>query len=309
MTDRELNRFSMYESVDDYVLQTLSVTKTIHMFTETHSAFHDCILQVRAKRVVQEVDKTGITARKNEMRADIIKKVLDILRKIEAFAVVGGNVQLEKEVHYNESQMKDTPDSILYDICMVIHEKAKENLEGLNSFGITEAVISDFKNNITNFGETIPKPRAGRVTNKGATSDLKEIFSKADKLLIKMDALVEVVRMTEPEFYKNYKNSRIVVETGKGYLALKASAVESGTKEPVKGVQFHFENTDPVLKAAGGNGTIVKKTHKKGKFYIKSIEKGVWNVIVTKVGYKKQVLTVNVPDGEMAELVVEMEKL
>lgn len=308
MTDREVNRYAMYGSVDDGLLQNVSIINTIPGFPEIHGEFHNCILQIQTTRGVQELDKTGITARKNVMRTNLINEVLDILRKIEAFAVVAGNIQLQKEVHYNESQMKDTPDSILYDICMVILAKAKENLEALKIYGVTEAVISALGNNVAAFGQTMPKPRAGRIVNKGATSGLKEIFGIADKLLLKMDALVEVVRSTQPEFYKNYKNSRIVVETGKGYLALKASVIEAGTGEPVKGVEFCFENSDPAFKAQGGNGTIVKKTHKKGQFYIKSIEEGVWSVVVSKVGYKEQVITVNVSDGEMTEVVVEMER-
>jgi len=307
MTDREEHRFSMYLTVDDLLLQNTSITNPLPNFPAISGEFHGCIQKITSVRGTQELDKTGITAKKNLLRDELIQKLLDILRKIEAYAVVSANIQLEHEVHYTESSLKYTGDSILMDICLVIHERAKTNLEALNTYGITDTVLTAFLNDITNFALTIPKPRAGRVEKKGATASLKETFTEADNLLIKIDALIEVVRLTQPEFYKNYKNSRIIIDTGRR-IALKGAALEKTTGVPVKGVEFSFTNNDPAIKAINGNIVIVKKTHNKGRFYIKSIEKGTYTVTASKVGYKAKEVVVNVADGELADLIVEMER-
>jgi hypothetical protein len=53
---------------------------------------------------------------------------------------------------------------------------------------------------------------------------------------------------------------------------------------------------------------IVKKTAEKGGFNIKSIPAGMYNVTISKNGYKNLVETVAVSDGEQTELNVQLSK-
>jgi hypothetical protein len=59
---------------------------------------------------------------------------------------------------------------------------------------------------------------------------------------------------------------------------------------------------------AKGEKPLVKTTAAKGMFKVKSLPAGTYTATVVKPGFKEQVLTVTVSDGDMTELRVELEK-
>jgi hypothetical protein len=85
----------------------------------------------------------------------------------------------------------------------------------------------------------------------------------------------------------------------------------AGSNEPVKGVTFSFtpENSG-FMKAAGAETAkpIVKKSAEKGNFRT-NLPEGIYRVAVSKIGFKEQVLTLTVANGETTNLKVELEKL
>jgi hypothetical protein len=126
----------------------------------------------------------------------------------------------------------------------------------------------------------------------------------------KIDTLVEVVKVSQPNFYNEYRNVRKVISTGNGSFALKGSATELNSGDPVAKATFTFAPTNGLLKSAVANSkdNIVKKTAAKGKFNIKSMPEGTYTVTITKPGYKDLVVTVSVVSGELAKLDVILEK-
>jgi hypothetical protein len=119
-------------------------------------------------------------------------------------------------------------------------------------------------------------------------------------------------------FYNEYRTTRKIIDTGTGSLALKGTATELQSGEPVQNATFTFQPaTAGQLKAMNssatgkinGNSPIVKKTAAKGIFNIKSMPEGTYTVTITKPGYKDQIATVSVVNGELANLDVELEKV
>jgi uncharacterized membrane protein len=90
--------------------------------------------------------------------------------------------------------------------------------------------------------------------------------------------------------------------------ALKASARELVSGEPVRGVLFSFRSNGLQGLTGNGDGEIRKKTARKGSFNLKKMPAGTYKVVVSKPGYKDKETAVSVADGEMSELVVELEK-
>ena len=80
--------------------------------------------------------------------------------------------------------------------------------------------------------------------------------------------------------------------------------------EPLKGVTLTItpDGGKTALNMKGNGEKIVKKTAEKGGFMVKSLPERTYNVTITKNGYKDQVVTVAVTDGEMSDLNVELTK-
>jgi hypothetical protein len=95
--------------------------------------------------------------------------------------------------------------------------------------------------------------------------------------------------------------------SGSGKLALKATAIDLLSGDPVKGALFTFypEGTNMAIP---GKAEIEKKTASKGIFHIKSMDAGTYKVVVSKPGYKEKEAVVSIADGERSELTVELEK-
>jgi Prealbumin-like fold domain len=87
--------------------------------------------------------------------------------------------------------------------------------------------------------------------------------------------------------YNGYKTSRKLVDTNTGVLALKASAKEVTSGEPVHGAIFTFSHESDKLSGSNGIGEITKKTTKKGNFHIKNMKAGTYKVFISKPGYEK----------------------
>lgn len=251
---------------------------------------------------------------KNQLKATLIAQAIDVSRKVAAYATIVNNTVLLNEVKYPESDLKRCADTILKDRCQVIYDRANANVAALATYGVTAAILTGLQTAITNFNAAIPKPRLGINDKKQATTQLASLLDNVDINLSKIDTLVEIVRITQVNFYRGYKNARRIVETGVGSLALKGSAFELNSSEPIQNATFTFTLNDNTLRAgvtsenSNGAEKIVKKTAAGGSFNIKSMPEGTYNVIVTKPGYKNKEVTISVINGELCYLVVELEK-
>jgi hypothetical protein len=234
-----------------------------------------------------------------------------------AYATNSNNAVLLAETSYTESDLKRSPDTVLKDRCQVIYDRANSNLTALSTYGVTAAILTNLSTAITNFNTAIPKPRIGIADKKLATVQLATLFDTLDSNFAKIDVLVEMVKVSQVNFYNEYKSLRKIIDTGTGSLALKGTATELQSGGPVKNATFTFQPASAAqLKAmnnsAAGNGNgnspIVKKTAAKGSFNIKSMPEGTYTVTITKPGYKAQIATVSVVNGEMSDLVVQLEK-
>jgi hypothetical protein len=111
-------------------------------------------------------------------------------------------------------------------------------------------------------------------------------------------------------FYAGYQGARKIVNTGTGSLAVRGVVREAGNGTPLRGatLQFTLNGNGSGEVAANTNGTLVKKSADKGGFNIKTIDAGVYTVTVSKNGYKEQVVTMAVTDGEPVELDITLAK-
>jgi hypothetical protein len=235
---------------------------------------------------------------------------LDVIRKTIAYATVVNNSVLLTQVKYTESAVNKSSDSNLSSISQVVHDAANANAAALVAYGVTAANITTLQTTITSFIAAIPKGRVGTTDGGEATLLLATLIKTLIDTWAKIDTLVEVVKVSQPNFYNEYRNVRKVISTGNGSFALKGSATELNSGDPVAKATFTFAPSNGLLKNAVANSkdNIIKKTAAKGKFNIKSMPEGTYTVTITKPGYKDLVVTVSVVNGELAKLDVILEK-
>lgn len=254
----------------------------------------------------------GITSNKKQLRLNLNASGSDTARKFTSFAKLTDNYTLLGEVSYSESDFKKFTDIEARDKSQIIHNKVQDYLPELPGYGINEETQLNLQNNINSFSAVIVAPRMGITSKSQATKQLANLFKTAGTALEKMDAAVEIVKLSEPVFYDGYKSARKVIRKGIAKLAVKGLVTETGDGQPIKGVTvtFTLNGTTEPLKAVSNEGhtELKKTTAAKGGFNIKSLAAGTYKVSFKKMGYAEQVVTVNVNAGEITVVEVKLSK-
>jgi len=310
MTNKQESKYSMKLAVRDFLNKNATITATLPGYGPLYALYLSNIAQIQVVREQQEIDKSGIKDNKDLLRNDLVAKAYDVGTKTEVYAKMTNNAVLAKEVHYSESDLSKAADSKLKDKALLIYDRATANLTVLATYGINAATLTALKSAIDLFNAAIPTTRTGRTETKTATDQLADLFDSDDTILAKIDLLVEVVRLSQPIFYKAYQDNRKIVDTGTGSLALKIQAYDALSGDGLANVTLTLAPTNGLLKAASanGNGSIVKKTADGGGSHFKSLDDGTYTLTAEKPGFKKVVETVNVVNGEMTVLEIKLEK-
>lgn len=309
MTTNQEIKLNMYLAVRNFMIPNEGITKALPNFSSNYAKLLDTINQIQTIGEMQKTDKTGLAIAKNKLKETLKTIAADTSRKLTAFAKFSNNNTLLNETKFTESDFIRMTDVALKDYLQIIYDKAGENIEKLSEYGITPETQKVFIDTITAFNTALSTPRTGIAEKSKATKKLAVLFEAADAAVENMDLAVGIIKLTQVDFFNGYKTSRKLVDTSAGNLALKATATDMASGEPVKGVLFTFKPEGAKMALSEGNGEITKKTAEKGSFHIKSMEAGTYKVVVSKPGYKDKEVSVSVADGERSELNVELEKV
>lgn len=240
MNSRQESKLSMYLAVKDYLMTNAAIVTPLPNYSGFSTAFLGAITQIQTFGEQQMFDKTGIQANKGQLKSSLVVLAADASRKIQAYARFANNQLLLSETRFTESDLKNATDNELRDIAQDIYNRAQTNLTALTPYGITAATQTAFLAAINAYVVAIPKPRVGVAETKQSTLQLANAFTSAESALGNIDAIIEIVKLTQNNFYNGYKSVRKLIEMGTGSLAVKGLVTDAAMDEPVKGVTVSF---------------------------------------------------------------------
>ena len=312
MNINQEDKFSMYYVVKNTCEKYQTTWTTNAVFAATYNLWVAKIPLIEQNRDAQTLETTGITTDKTAKRNSMTEKTLFMINRLQSYANVVNNPELLESIKYSASDLKKSRDTDVIGICNTVVAKANANAAAIVTYGVTAAMITELQAAITAYSATLAKPKAAKSQTKTATENLTKLFKEADELLVKrLDLDIELFKTSKPEFYSQYKTARIIIPTGGGATSVLGSVNLAGSGEPLKGVSFTFvAETNGMMKTAAATETtkpIVKKSADKGKFRA-TLPESTYKVIVEKIGYKKQEVTITVVNGETTNLNIELEK-
>ena len=255
------------------------------------------IKEIEVFREKQERNATGTAKLKATLREAVTNATLNISRRMVAYATNVGDSELMDEIDYNESDLDKSADTTLRDKCQIVHDKALEKLEYFNEYGITKPMIESLQQDINKFKDHIPETRLKITNKKDATDELAKLFVKTDTHLKKLDKVLEMLRQDHYEFYRNYKNNRIVISAGHRQRAVRGN-IKDSQGNPLANVTVNI---------AGTKNTF--RTSKLGNFNIQELDPGIYSFTYTKNGYIQITQKVNINKGESTSINLVMETL
>ena len=308
MTNKQESTEKMSVAGVAFLSANSTITAGLPGFTTYFPVIQTTNTQIQAAQVQQEADKSGDTVNKKLVKGTLVAGAVDVSRRVVAFATNGNNSALLALVNYTETDLNRSSDSKLLASCQVIRDNANANLVALASYGVTPLLLTALQTSITNFSAAIPKGRLDTTDTGEVTQLLVTLFKTLSTNWDKIDTLVEMVRTSQPNFYKEYQAVRKVIVTGTSSLALKMQALDAQTGVGMANVTLTLVPANNTLKAAKSKSAVVKKTAKGGGSNIKSLPDGDYTVTATKPGFKDMTATVSVVNGESTVLEIKMEK-
>lgn len=305
MTIKQRIKLNMFLSVINVSEKFKQITKLILDYDAAFGSFSGYVGQVQAVSDQQRTDRTGLASDKKRLKATMISQIIKYSNKLTYLAKSIKSDTLLKEVKFNESKLSTVSGVALRDIAQLVYERMEANLAALEKSGVNAETQKQFAGLIAAYTQSLTSPRIGIVERSHLTEKLAMLYAQADDALSMLDMVVESARDEQPDFHSEYKKARKIVDDNSGRIALRAMAIDTASKEPIKGVFFRFR---PKELKAGSLGEITKKTADKGRFHVKTIQPGIYQVLVSKPGYREKDTTLTINEGEHKEIMIEMEK-
>ena len=302
----------MYLTFKDFQSAYTAITNPLPNYTANSTIFVNALSQIQSFSQLQRTSRKGVADNKKLLKNNLIVLTGDYFRKLTAYAKFTNNATLAQEVKMSEGKLKQLADTAVRDYGQIAYDKAQPIVGSLAPYGITAATQTALLNAITAYNAALGKPGVSRTEGGQTTKQLKALFKTAETALSNMDAAVEIVRLTQPNFYSAYQKARKVITNGTSALSVKGLVTDATNGEPLKGVTVSFMLDGGVARAKSASSNakadFVKKTADKGGFNVKGLPAGIYNVSVKKVGYAEKMTTVAVSDGEMTELNIQLSK-
>lgn len=303
MNSKQDSKLKMYLTVRIFLLSNPAILAKLPNCNEFMAALDAAIAQIQSTSEQNHYSTKGVTDNKKQLRDNLTTLTVDNSAKMQAYGRYLHDTVLLAETKFTRSALRKIPALELVDISNGLYNRIQSNIEKVTSYNLTVDSQTNYRLTIDAFTESIPQPRQSQLKSKENTLLETQAFASADDALSNIDTLVEIVKLTEPTFYVAYKNARKIVEQGTGSLQVRGTIVEASTLKPIPlaTIIFRLNGQSVVM--------LKKETAAKGGFMIKSLPEGIYDVTITKVGFKPKTIAIAVRWDELINLSLELDKI
>lgn len=214
MNKHQVNKRNSFITTDEVMQRNESIWKESKPISDTVTSIRDNLGQVGDFHQAQEGNQSTDMLLKKNLKVKMLEQVTKVLTYINAYAIETGNISLEKSVSVKDYELTKLPQKNLTDKVKQLHLIATRVQPSIKNLDIAE--VEMINTLLIAYNESLAKPAADKSESKTATKNLRETFKTLNDLHLKLDKLMGPFRYTQPKFYSDYMNSRIVKDlTGK----------------------------------------------------------------------------------------------
>lgn len=246
------------------------------------------------------------TQQKDNSHQNLVDKILLNLHRFNAYITLKNDKQLAVTISFKVSDVKRAKDSKLVDYGTTLLNKGREMVAQLAEVGVTDASLDELSAALDAFKTTIPLPKLEESTETQINREIKRLIRENDSHRAKIDAIMEIARETNKSFYDSYRSLRRISKPTNNHIALSVNVTDSQTFQPISGVTITVSLQQ---KSTSGSGKPVqRKSAEKGGIRIKNLIEGTYTLVLSKLGYREQTLTINILSGETTTIAVKFDK-
>jgi hypothetical protein len=214
MNSKQSAIYSMLRRTSDLLKRNQSLTIDLPTFSSLESLLDEKSIQIGILCEQHEEDLSVLKKHKDELRVVATQKVLDIIRRIVAYAKIMENEVLAQKVNFSEASMARLSDNEFVSACSIVYTVIEENASPLIMYGITLNTLDTLKTAIDAFKAAMYAPKKEFIEMKQTTDKLTRLFAEEESILEKLDVLVEILQDSQPAFYNEYQDTRKLTSPG-----------------------------------------------------------------------------------------------
>ena len=300
MTNKQESKLKMYLALRIFLNTNDTLINSLPNIAEFLTALDKAIILIQTNSEISQFKGSGNTEAKNQYRDILEMLLLENASKIHAWAKYKKNDLLIAETKVKQSIICIMSDLKLTDLAKGIYKRIDSDLALLIDYKLDTATQDTFKKQIELFENSVPIIKNTRVSNKEAIGLIAKGIKDADDAIVNLDVLIEMLRFSQPVFYKDYKATRKIDNARSTPLVLKVNVTDTAGKA-VKDVVIRFFDKN------NGNAEVLKKkTAAKGGINIAKLADGEYSLTFEKPGYHPQTAEAVVNSGELYVLKIKI---
>jgi hypothetical protein len=303
MKDHQRDKLNMYVLVKDFLLASTTITGRWNAFAALFASFVDYVAEIFRVSGLQKDDKTGVTKSKSQLRKLLIDQIVDISVKCIAYATVAEDNEFLSLIKFAKGALQKMADADLVKTAGTFHANVLPKLALVADYDLVQAELDELLTLTSDYIAIYTKPKGNIKETAQLTAKVNTIFALADKVLVKIDAMIQSAQKKEPAFVAEYNSKRIIIKTPSRTRAFLMTVLNDATGEPLAKAKV-------MIKAVSGPdlAKIVKRTGLQGNITKDILTDGGYDYEVEYNGCVKETGTFFVNNGVTTKVVVRLKK-
>ncbi len=215
MTSNQSNKYTMYRSTVELLESNATKTTAVPAFATSLGKFDGLVDQIGEKDKERMTKTSGKGNARDEAEDSLVLGTLIVSSALTAFASSTGNAQLKGTVKISESHLRYVRTNEQINIAKMVLDLATANAAALAPFGVAQSMLDDLKARIAAYDAAAKQVTSGMAERVGARTAVSDLFIQADQVLKdELDPMMQFFRVSAPEFYNDYRASRVIKDIG-----------------------------------------------------------------------------------------------
>ncbi len=255
----------------------------------------------------QEKQTQEYTEHKMLLRNRINDFLASLFAAIRAFAKLTNNDILFRKYQISLTKIRRFSDTEIIPFFDEHMAYATAHIADLEPYGIREAGLKSAQADMDEYQDTFKSPEAIKAIRATATAKLQEQLNGTVSIFDDvLDNLMEQFHTSDPDFYNDYHNARIIYDNPTHHKALHGIVTDEETKEVLEHVKVTFIHDSDAAEPDAKYPTTF--TTEKGYYEFKSLPEGAGTVMFEMPYYVTLHMQVNLLPNKDYQLNVAIRK-
>ncbi|MDR2407627.1 MAG: hypothetical protein LBE13_05915 [Bacteroidales bacterium] len=215
MNDKQIAKLNMLKVLIHLLDENIQIYGNVPVFVEIVNELKEKLKEIEKKAQLQsETKRSGSSNEKNEAEITLITLTIIAANTLSVLATLNNNLSLSAKTKVTKSMLYNAHGNTKLDISRILLNEILLYKDELVKYGITPEFIANMEAAVSRYESLITIPRTTIVEGKQVTTNLIHLFADVDTLLNdRLDKLMSIFKLSNPDFYSQYFYSRNVINT------------------------------------------------------------------------------------------------